>query len=205
VGGSLGGAALKGFPQSAQSEGPRARELLRRTVTYLGEVGDICVYLPEESRFGDDPGYYGKDFRAGHLLCCTSDGREGYLLRPRGDAGTVSRARMQRRQAVRAFNLHERFMGRRANEYYNLLVQQFRKPKYIGDLACIHYFADKDLGDGKEGEVEWVHWFEGPDGPAYVPLFDVGYGQFYIPRGRWHVGPDGIDYFDEATGQGGLQ
>jgi hypothetical protein len=205
VGGPFGGPVKGNAEYFARAEGPPPRELLRSIVTYLGEVGDIALYLPEESRFGEDPGYYGKDFKAGHVLCCTSDGREAYILRPRGNAGAANRRQLQTRQAVHARDLHERFMGRRASEYYNLIVQQFRKPRYVGDLAILHYFADKDLGDGQEGLVEWVHFFEGPDGPAYPPLFSVGHGQFYIPRGAWHVGPQGIDYFDEATGQGGIQ
>lgn len=170
----------------------QARELLPRTIAVLGELGPMVIARESASRRFE---YFSVPWRPGTVLCASGDGRAMFALRPEGGGG--GRARINQ-QALQALHLHERFTHREANELYNCVVPSLRAPSYRGDVAIIHYFQEKAFEEDADesGEPsEYVHYFEKPgDRPAYVPLYSVGHGQFYIPPGEWVASERGIEY-----------
>lgn len=161
----------------------KTEKLLPRSVAVLGELGPIAVY--------DGRNYVEVPYKAGGVLCASSDGRELFVLRPTADAGDVNKINAQ---AVHAANLHKRFTHKNTDGFWNCIVPAFTRPVFRGFLAIIHYYAAKAIG-GADGTTEWVHYFEQPNTrPAYPRLWTVGHNQLYVGRGEYYVGPQGLDY-----------
>jgi len=179
----------------ARSHAPRGVDLLPYAITALGELGACVVHDPTGGRDGTAK-FVGMPYRPGRVLCAYDDGsgfgRELFVICPRPRVGAVR----QDDQAVRAARLHERFVHRKADGWFNCFAPAFRAPRWAGELALIRY----SIAKGTDELVEWEHYFEEPgEGPAYAQLYSVGHGQFYIPRGPWRVGPRGIEFTREET------
>lgn len=118
-----------------------------------------------------------------------------FILKPLGDAGETKFPP----QALAATDLHERFVHRESEGFYNLLIAPARKPIFRGELVIIRYLAQKDIDDETTGQVaEWEHYFENPGvAPAYAEFWYIGKNQYYIPPGPWRVGEAGIEYAPE--------
>jgi len=162
------------------------KKLLQRSVAVLGEAMSCCLHDPQTQQF------FGYEFQTGSVLCASPNEREMFILRPLGEA--ANRAKVGD-NAIHALDLHQRFMGREADGYYNLSVPNFRRPKFCGELVILRYLSDKDIDDESKGEVVWEHYFEKPgQQPEYAELWDCSLGQFYIPPGPWRVSSAGIEY-----------
>lgn len=161
-----------------------AHEILPESVAVLGELGACVGHDPDRDAFWELP------YESGLVLCASGDGRQLFVLRPIADAGPVGRVS---RQALHAANLHEKFMHRRADAWFNAQVPGFRKPVFRGELVIIRYRAAKDL-DGDDSESWYEHYFAGPMEPAYPAIYSVGHGQLWIPPGPFIVAPQGIDF-----------
>lgn len=181
------------FGRQPRERRRKPSEVLPRAVACLGELGECAIYDPSRQS------YYTVPARAGRVLVASGDGRELFVLRPIRQLAGVKPNDL----ALHAQDLHERFMHRSSSEFYNLVVPAFRKPEFRGQLAILHYLADKDFDDAgddedelmSEGPVEWVHYFEKPNSrPAYVDWYSVGHGQFWIPHGEFRVTPAGVEY-----------
>lgn len=167
-----------------------ARGLLPQSVAVLGEASACVLHEPSSRRFFELP------LQPGTVLASSADGRVLFFLRPRRGA---SRPVTPRDQAIRALELHERFVHRRADGFYNCAVPPFRDPIFRGELVILRYHSDKEIeadDDVEPGEiVEYEHYFENPgSAPAYPDLWSVGAEQFIVPRGPFRVEADGIEY-----------
>ncbi len=175
------------------------RKLIPRAITVLGEVTTCALHDPSTGRFLNwEP-------KAGTVLTCDPNGDNLYFVRPLAEApGKEDRSRDP--MLVKAIGLHERFMHRKADGYYNALIKPARKPRFVGELVIIRYVATKDIDEETEGqEAEWEHYFEQPGvAPAYAKLWNIGLDQFWVPPGPWRVTPEGIAYapppLEEAHG-----
>jgi len=160
-------------------------KLLPRAVAVLGELGNCACEYPDGSGR-----VYGMDYVHGRVLCATDDGRQMFIIKPISDAGRVRISS----QMLRAFGMHERFVHRKADSYFNCIVPQVQPPKLAGYMMVITYFQDK----GDLGEAEFHHYFDKPgDAPAYAPFYAIGSDQYWFPRGPWKADYDGIEYADE--------
>lgn len=167
-----------------------ARGLLPQSVAVLGELSACVLHEPSSRRFFDfSP-------QPGTVLASSADGRVLFFLRPRRGS---TRPVTPRDQAIRALELHERFVHRKADGFYNCAVPPFRDPQFRGELVLIRYLSDKELeadDDVDPGElVEYEHYFEKPGhAPAYPEVWSVGAEQFIVPRGPFRVEADGIEH-----------
>lgn len=165
------------------------QRLLPRAVTVLGELGEWLITDPTTNRF------YGVDYKPNRLLCASEEGRNMYIIRPILDAGPVRSDAF----ALSAYDLHERFTHRAATDYYNIFCPPIRKPTFAGELVIIRYYAQK----GDDEEATYEHYFDEPgEAPAYVKVFSVGHGQYFIPQGRFRVAEAGIEFFADDGEKG---
>lgn len=184
------------------------RNILPRSVAYLGELGRCVVWHPFKESFFELP------YKPGRVLCASPDGRELFALRPVSDTKRF-KAR-ENDQMLEAMNLNERWMNRDAEGFYNLRVPALRKPDYIGELVIMQYLSDKNIDADDEDEEEddsdedeeededdaeleplesYEHYFEKPGSrPAYVTICSIGHDQLWIPPGEFEVAAEGIRY-----------
>lgn len=165
----------------------------------MGELGPCVFYSPDRDSF------FELKYKPGRVLCEGSDGRCMFILLP--VAEEMGKAR-ETDHLLKATELHERFVHRESDGYYNLRIPEFVEPKYHGDLVIVRYYSDKDMSDYETGdddedidegneEIMYEHYFEEPDTrPAYAPVYSVGHGQFIIPPGPWKITDRGIEYAD---------
>lgn len=169
-----------------------ARDLLPRTVTYLGELSAMIIRNPET---GD---YHTINYVPDRVLMSAPDGRAMFVLMPVIES-TRNIPTRYHRQALAAAELHSRFVHREADAIYNCVVPAFRKPVYCGELHMIEYTVHKDLEEGDDGDDEpqpYVHYFVDEQTGALAPaeLWQVGKQQYVIPPGPWEVTDRGIVY-----------
>ena len=164
------------------------RSILPEAVAVLGLVGQMVICTASGH-------FRGLNAAAGRVLVADETGRELYVLAPRAGDAPVRPTY----QAMRAANLHERFMHRRADKLFNCIVPAFRAPVLVGELVILRYEAAKRI-PGADGAVDWEHYFENPGvEPAYPRIFAVGHGQYWVPPGPFKVAPEGITFAKERN------
>lgn len=155
-----------------------------RALTVLGEAGACVVHDPRSQRFS------ALDVRAGTFLCSDPDGTELFFLQPRPGDTPVRLSDL----AVRAAELHERFVHRQGRGLFNAVVPPPHTPRYLGELVVVRYTVHKALPDVRGSRPQdWEHYFEEPGiAPAYPPIWSIGNHQYWVPPGPFSVEDDGI-------------
>lgn len=174
----------------------KGRQYLPRTVTVLGELGAMVLRNPQTGH------WYAINYKPNRIVCASSEGRAMFILQPVVET-TTKKPSKHRTQALKAAKLHERFVHRAADAFYNCVVPAFRTPRYCGELMVIEYYCEKDLelGDAEDDDEDderptlWEHYFEEPGvAPAPAELWQVGKHQYLIPPGPWRVSDRGIEF-----------